>query len=63
MTEWKPDSGLINPDIVPVALENRTWSVVNMAALWIWMVVCAYAWFVGFAVAAGVNWGLMRGKP
>ncbi len=35
-----PDPGLINADIHPAPMEERTWSVFNMASLWIGMVVC-----------------------
>jgi NCS1 family nucleobase:cation symporter-1 len=34
------DPGLINADLAPTPTEGRTWSVLNMAALWIGMVVC-----------------------
>lgn len=38
--EARADPRLINRDLAPTAPERRTWSVVNMAALWIGMVVC-----------------------
>jgi len=37
--------------------------VLNKAAVWPWLLeVYNYAWFVGFFVASGVYWVLMRGR-
>ena len=48
---------LINDDIAPVPPEGRQWSVLNMAALWIGMVVCVPTYMLaGGLVEAGMNW-------
>ena len=52
-----PDPSLINDDIAPTPKEGRTWSVVNMAALWIGMVVCVPTYMLaGGLVQIGMNW-------
>ncbi len=52
-----PDPSLINDDIAPTPAEGRTWSVMNMAALWIGMVVCVPTYMLaGGLVQVGMNW-------
>ncbi len=52
-----PDPALYNDDIRPVLAEERRWSVLNMAALWIGMVVCVPTYMLaGGLVEQGMNW-------
>ncbi|MBA2662861.1 MAG: NCS1 family nucleobase:cation symporter-1 [Bradymonadaceae bacterium] len=52
-----PDPSLINDDIAPTPLSERRWSVLNMAALWIGMVVCVPTYMLsGGLVESGMNW-------
>lgn len=52
-----PDPGLINDDIRPTTAEERHWSVMNMASLWVGMVVCVptYTLAAGL-ISEGMNW-------
>ncbi len=52
-----PDPSLINDDIRPTTPEERHWSVLNMASLWIGMVVCVptYTLAAGL-IKEGMNW-------
>lgn len=45
-----PDPGLINNDIKPATEAERHWSVMNMASLWVGMVVCVPT----YTLAAGL---------
>ena len=52
-----PDPSLINDDLTPTPASGRTWSVMNMAALWIGMVVCVPTYMLaGGLVQVGMNW-------
>jgi NCS1 family nucleobase:cation symporter-1 len=52
-----PDPSLINDDISPTTADEREWSVLNMASLWIGMVVCVPTYMLaGGLVEAGMNW-------
>ncbi len=52
-----PDPALINDDIAPTGADGRSWSVMNMAALWIGMVVCVPTYMLaGGLVEVGMNW-------
>ena len=52
-----PDPRLINTDLAPTPPEARTWSVANMAALWIGMVVCVPTYMLaGGLVDLGMSW-------
>ena len=52
-----PDSGLINDDIRPTTALERHWSVLNMASLWIGMVVCVPTYVLaGSLIDQGMNW-------
>ncbi len=52
-----PDPTLINDDIAPTPKEGRVWSVFNMAALWVGMVVCVPTYLLsGGLISAGMNW-------
>ncbi|MDF1565243.1 MAG: NCS1 family nucleobase:cation symporter-1 [Deltaproteobacteria bacterium] len=53
-----PDAGLINEDIRPATLEERHWSVLNMASLWVGMVVCVPTYMLSAGlIAEGMSWG------
>lgn len=59
--EWNldktPDPSLINDDIAPTPVSERTWTVWNMAALWIGMVVCVPTYMLsGGLVELGMSW-------
>ena len=48
---------LINADLAPVPLEERTWSSWNIAALWIGMAVCIPTYMLAAGmVSQGMNW-------
>jgi len=50
------DPHLINADIAPTSDEERHWSVVNMASLWVGMVVCVPSYLLaGQLVQAGMS--------
>jgi NCS1 family nucleobase:cation symporter-1 len=52
-----PDPGLINEDIRPTTGAERRWSVLNMAALWIGMVVCVPTYMLaGGLIDEGMSW-------
>jgi len=52
-----PDPSLINEDIKPATPEERHWSVLNMASLWIGMVVCVPTYtLAGGLINEGMNW-------
>jgi nucleobase:cation symporter-1, NCS1 family len=52
-----PDAALINDDIRPTSASQRHWSVMNMASLWIGMVVCVPTYtLAGGLVSEGMNW-------
>ena len=52
-----PDPSLINEDIRPTLAGERRWSVLNMAALWIGMVVCVPTYMLaGGLIKEGMNW-------
>ncbi len=53
----RPDPSLINEDIRPTLGGERRWSVINMAALWIGMVVCVPTYMLaGGLINEGMNW-------
>jgi len=48
---------LINADLAPVGVEERTWSSWNIAALWIGMAVCIPTYMLaGGMISQGMNW-------
>jgi nucleobase:cation symporter-1, NCS1 family len=52
-----PDPSLINEDIAPTPPEGRTWSVMNMASLWVGMVVCVPTYMLaGGLIEMGMSW-------
>ncbi|MFT5685400.1 MAG: NCS1 family nucleobase:cation symporter-1 [Myxococcota bacterium] len=52
-----PDPSLINDDIRPTTPAERHWSVINMASLWIGMVVCVPTYtLAGGLIDQGMNW-------
>ena len=52
-----PDPELVNDDIRPTSEAERQWSVVNMASLWIGMVVCVPTYMLaGGLIDQGMNW-------
>jgi nucleobase:cation symporter-1, NCS1 family len=51
------DPSLINEDIRPTRSDERRWSVVNMASLWVGMVVCVPAYMLaGGLIQQGMSW-------
>ncbi len=53
----RPDPGLINDDIKPSTAAERHWSVLNMASLWIGMVVCVPTYTLAASlIEQGMNW-------
>ena len=52
-----PDPSLINDDLRPPRPDERSWSVLNMASLWVGMVVCVPTYkLAGDLVGEGMNW-------
>ncbi len=50
-------SPLINEDLAPTTLRNRTWGTYNIAALWIGMAVCIPTYMLASGlIAGGMNW-------
>ncbi|MBI1805549.1 MAG: NCS1 family nucleobase:cation symporter-1 [Ignavibacteria bacterium] len=50
-------SPLINEDIAPTTIAQRTWSTYNIAALWIGMSVCIPTYMLASGlIAGGMNW-------
>lgn len=48
---------LTNSDLAPVSVEERTWSMWNIAALWIGMAVCIPTYMLAAGmVSQGMNW-------
>lgn len=56
-TSGQPASALSNADLAPVPASGRTWSMWNIAALWIGMAVCipTYTLAAGM-ISAGMSW-------
>ncbi len=53
-----PDPSLINDDIRPATDDERHWSVMNMASLWIGMVVCVPTYMLAASlIENGMSWG------
>lgn len=51
------ESPLINKDIAPTRLHERTWNVYHIAALWIGMCVCIPTYMLAAGlIAGGMNW-------
>jgi len=52
-----PDPGLINEDIHPATDAERHWSVMNMASLWVGMVVCVPTYMLAAGlIDQGMSW-------
>ncbi|MHC4975524.1 MAG: cytosine permease, partial [Planctomycetota bacterium] len=52
-----PHNELLNEDLKPVPLESRTWSMWNIAALWIGMAVCIPTYMLASSmISLGMSW-------
>ncbi len=48
---------LWNADLAPTGIEQRTWTWVNIAALWVGMVICVPSYLLASGlIAQGMNW-------
>ena len=48
---------LWNEDLAPTSVQQRTWSWVNIAALWVGMVICVPSYMLASGlIAQGMNW-------
>ncbi|MCH9684478.1 MAG: cytosine permease, partial [Deltaproteobacteria bacterium] len=57
LTVRDPDPGLYNDDIRPATEGERHWSVMNMASLWIGMVVCVPTYTLAASlIKEGMSW-------
>ncbi len=57
MATFQPDPSLINDDLAPTRRGGRIFTVVDMASLWIGMVVCIPTYMLaGGLVDMGMNW-------
>ena len=53
----QPDPSLINDDIRPTTADERTWSVREMASLWVGMVVCVPTYMLAAGlISEGMSW-------
>ncbi|MFQ5602685.1 MAG: NCS1 family nucleobase:cation symporter-1 [bacterium] len=51
------DSHLINADLAPTKIEHRTWSLWNIASLWVGMSVCIPTYMLAASmIESGMNW-------
>jgi nucleobase:cation symporter-1, NCS1 family len=51
------DSDLFNEDLAPIPPERRTWSMWNIAALWVGMSVCIPTYMLASSlITGGMNW-------
>ncbi len=51
------DSPLANPDILPVPVKERTWSIWNIASLWVGIAVCIPTYMLAASLMkTGLNW-------
>jgi NCS1 family nucleobase:cation symporter-1 len=54
---FSPDPSLINDDIRPVRPDERHWSVLSMASLWVGMVVCVTTYMLAAGlIDQGMSW-------
>ena len=57
LDEALPESRLSNADIAPTRLAERTWTIWNIAALWVGMSVCIPTYMLAASmIEAGMNW-------
>lgn len=57
MHQPRHDANLINDDIAPVPLEKRTWSMHDIAALWVGMAVCIPTYTIASSLlGSGLTW-------
>lgn len=55
--QFTPDAGLSNEDIRPATAEQRRWSILSMASLWVGMVVCVPTYMLaGGLIDQGMSW-------
>lgn len=51
------DGNLINEDLAPISLSERTWTLWHIAALWVGMAVCIPTYTLASGlIGAGMNW-------
>lgn len=57
LTNDLPDSHLINADLAPTKIQNRTWNLWNIASLWVGMSVCIPTYMLSASmIEAGMTW-------
>jgi hypothetical protein len=59
-----PPSDLVNADLAPTRLDQRTWNLWHIAALWVGMSVCIPTYMLAASmIDAGLSWrqSLIRG--
>src|SRR3989454_5203968 len=57
LTEPLPPGPLVNADLAPTGIGQRTWKVWHIASLWIGMSVCIPTYMLAASmIAAGMNW-------
>jgi cytosine/uracil/thiamine/allantoin permease len=56
------DTDLTNEDLAPIPLERRTWSMWNIAALWVGMSVCIPTYMLASSLITGRH-ELVAGDP
>ncbi len=51
------NSPLYSEDLAPVSKENRTWTTLNLAAIWVGMAVCIPTYLLAsYMIKTGLNW-------
>lgn len=56
-TTEKESNRLWNPDLAPIPLEQRTWGMWDIAALWVGMAICIPTYQLASGlIAGGMNW-------
>ena len=57
LTEPLPPSRYLNPDLAPVPLVQRTWTLWHFASLWVGLSVCIPTYMLAASlIGAGMNW-------
>lgn len=57
LPETIKSSPLYGDDLAPIAKEDRTWSMMDMAAIWVGMAVCIPTYLLAsYMIKSGLNW-------
>src|SRR5262245_13345542 len=57
ISEARPDSDYINPDLAPTTPAQRTWGLKDLAALWVALAACVPTYMLASSlIEEGMNW-------